>query len=84
MHTITCNKWLDKGEKLTTAKHTVVNVIQGFFQDFGQGGSKWDVMYYWGGGGKVILYSWKQSIWQTRGDRNNAPLCEAQSACVAY
>ena len=27
MHTITCNKRLDKGEKLTTAKHTVVNVI---------------------------------------------------------
>ena len=22
---------------------------QGFFQDYGQGGSKWDVKYYWGG-----------------------------------
>ena len=23
--------------------------VQGFFQDLGQGGSKQDVMYYWGG-----------------------------------
>ena len=35
--------------------HTVINTRQGFFQDFGQGGSKWGVMGYWGGQNSMIL-----------------------------
>ena len=35
------------------------------------------------GGGQSYIIFLKAKHMQTRGDRNNALLCEAQSACVA-
>jgi len=46
-----CNRYRDS----ISSCRAFYMTYQGFFQDFGQGGSKWDVTEYWGQSGMILL-----------------------------